>query len=159
MKKRRFSLSDFEFCDFKLIGLHSQQEPHKIAYFINLALETNFKRVNTDLELIINGKTIHFPIFEFFNKDWDTKSYLISNKVNVEEKVIGNSLFAIEDYLSQEFLLSDHKRVDYLLKINDDLNIFDPKLIIDRLVKMRQISMAYTIETDAIKHPEHLILD
>jgi hypothetical protein len=159
MKKRRFSLSDFDICDFKLIGIHSQQEPHKIAYFINLALDTNFKRVENDLELLINGKTVHFPVFEFFSQEWDTKSYLIGNKLDFEKSVQANSLFETEDYVSHEFLLNDNKSIDYLLKIEDELDIFDPKLIIDKLIKTRQISMAYAVNTDALKHPEHLILD
>lgn len=159
MKKKRFSLSDFDICDFKLIGIHSQQEPHKIAYFINLAFESNFKRMNDDLEVVLNGKLAHFPVFEFFNEHWDTKSYLISNKVSVEKQVKTDNLFDTADFVSQEFLLNDYKRVDYLLKINDELNIFNQKQIIDKLIKVQQISMAYSIDSNAIKHPEHLILD
>jgi hypothetical protein len=159
MKKRRFNLSDFDICDFKLIGLHSQHESHKIAYFINHALGTNFTRLKYDLELLINGKSMHFPVFEFFSQEWDTKSYLICNKLELTEKVESSNLFETEDYISHQFLLEDYKRVDYLLKIEDELNIFDPKLITDKLIKMHQISMAYAIDTNALKHPEHLILD
>lgn len=160
MKKRRFSLSDFDICDFKLIGIHTQQEPHKLAYLINSVLRTSFKRMKDDLDFTVKGKTISFPIFDYFNKEWDTKSYLICNIVNTEQEfVAANNLFDTEDLVTSGFLLEDYKRVDYLLKIDDELDIFNPELIIKKLIKMHQISMAYTIESHAIKHPEHLILD
>lgn len=160
MKKRRFNLSDFDISDFKLIGIHSQQEPHKLAYLINFALGTSFKRMESNLDLTVNKKLVSFPIFDYFNEEWDTKSYLICNRVNIEKELEAvNNLFDIEDVVTSEFLLKDYKRVDYLLKIEDELDIFNPKIIIDKLIKMHQISMAYTIESNAIKHPEHLILD
>ena len=160
MKKRKFSLSDFEVCDFKLIGIHSPQEPHKLAYLINSVLDTSFKRMESNLELTFNRKLVSFPIFDYFNEEWDTKSYLICNKVNYEqESIVGNNLFETEDLVTSEFLLKDYKRVDYLLKIEDELDIFNPQLIIDKLIQTQQISMAYSIESNAIKNPEHLILD
>lgn len=160
MKKRRLNLSDFDISGFKLIGIHSQQEPHKLAFLINSLLGTNFKRMENNLDLTVNGKSISFPIFDDFNKEWDTKSYLISNKVNLKQELVAvNNLFDTEDLVTSEFLLRDYKRVDYLLKIDDELNIFNTRLITNKLVKMHQVSMAYTIESNAIKHPEHLILD
>ncbi|MBZ9652259.1 IPExxxVDY family protein [Psychroflexus montanilacus] len=160
MKKKRFSLSDFEISDFKLIGIHSQQEPHKLAYLINSVLGTSFKRMVSNLELSVNGKQVGFPIFDYFNEEWDTKSYLICNKVSLEQaSVVANNLFETEDLVTSEFLLKDYKRVDYLLKIDDELDIFNPQLIVEKIVKTHQISMAYTIDSSAIKHPEHLILD
>ncbi|NEV94490.1 IPExxxVDY family protein [Psychroflexus sp. YR1-1] len=160
MKKRRFSLSDFDIYDFKLIGIHSHQEPHKLAYLINSVLGTSFKRMENNLDLSVGGKSVTFPIFDYFNKEWDTKSYLICNKVSLEQVfVTADNLFDSEDLMTSEFLLKDYKRVDYLLKIDDELDIFNPELIIKKLITINQISMAYPIESHAIKHPEHLILD
>ncbi|SDG47017.1 IPExxxVDY family protein [Psychroflexus sediminis] len=160
MKKRKFSLTDFEIYDFKLIAIHSQQEPHKLAYLINSVLGTSFKRMENNLDLTVNGKSASFPIFDYFNREWDTKSYLICNKVDLEQEfVTAHNLFDTENLRTSSFLLKEYKRVDYLLKIEDELNIFKPELIIKKLIKTHQISMAYTIESHAIKHPEHLILD
>ncbi|MFD0931984.1 IPExxxVDY family protein [Psychroflexus salinarum] len=160
MKKKKFSLSDFEICDFKLIGIHSQQEPHKLAYLINTALNANFKRMENDLDIKIKGRLIGFPVFDYYNMEWDTKSHLICNRVSIEQELVAaENLFGTEDFIKTEFLLKDYKRVDYLLKIEDELDIFNPQLVIQRLTKMHQISMVYTIDSDAIKHPENLILD
>lgn len=160
MKKRRFNLSDFDICDFKLIGIHSQQEPHKLAYLINSVLGTSFKRMENNLDLTVKGSLVGFPIFDYFNKEWDTKSYLISNKVSLEKEFEAtNNLFNTEDLVTSVCLLKDYKQVDYLLKIDDELNIFDSKSITKKLIKMHQISMAYPIENSAIKNPENLILD
>lgn len=160
MKKRKFSISDFEICDFKLIGIHSQQEPHKLAYIINSILKANFKRMEIDLDLRVNGKLIGFPVFDYYNEEWDAKSYLICNRVKTDQEfVIAENLFGADEFSTTEFLLKDYKRVDYLLKIEDELDIFDPKLVINKLDKAPQISMVYNIESSALKYPEHLILD
>jgi hypothetical protein len=160
VRKRKFSLCDFDICDYKLIGIHSQLEPHKLAYLINSKLGISFKRMEKDLDLKLAAKTVSFPIFEYFNQEWDTKSFLIINKVNEHYMDIPSSnLFAEEDLVQIEYLLKNHKRVDYLMKINDELDIFSSDIIIDKLTRINQISMAYAIESKAIKHPEHLILE
>jgi|AntRauMFilla1563_2_1112583.scaffolds.fasta_scaffold05168_2 hypothetical protein len=160
MKKKKFCLSDFDICDYKLIGIHSQLEPHKIAYLINSKLDISFNRMEKDLDLKLTNKIVSFPIFEYFNQEWDTKSFLICNKVNDHYiDVPSSNLFTEEDLVQVEYVLKDHKRVDYLMKIDDELNIFDPQIIIDKLSSIKQILMAYTIESKKIKYPEHLILE
>jgi len=160
MKKKKFCLSDFNICDYKLIGIHSQLEPHKIAYLINSKLDISFNRMEKDLDLKLTAKIVSFPIFEYFNQEWDTKSFLIGNKVNDQYiDVPSSNLFTEEDLVQVEYVLKDHKRVDYLMKIDDELNIFNPQIIIDKLSSINQISMAYAIESKEIKYPEHLILE
>jgi len=113
-----------------------------------------------DLDLKLTNKIVSFPIFEYFNQEWDTKSFLICNKVNDHYiDVPSSNLFTEEDLVQVEYVLKDHKRVDYLMKIDDELNIFDPQIIIDKLSSIKQILMAYTIESKKIKYPEHLILE
>jgi hypothetical protein len=160
MKKKKFCLSDFDICDYKLIGIHSQLEPHKIAYLINSKLDISFNRMEKDLDLKLTAKIVSFPIFEYFNQEWDTKSFLICNRVKDQYvNVSSSNLFTEEDLVHVEYLLKDHKRVDYLMKIDDELNIFNPQIIIDKLSNINQISMAYAIESKEIKYPEHLILE
>ncbi len=160
MKKKKFCLSDFNICDYKLIGIHSQLEPHKIAYLINSKLDVSFNRMEKDLDLKLTAKIVSFPIFEYFNQEWDTKSFLIGNKVNDQYiDVPSSNLFTEEDLVQVEYVLKDHKRVDYLMKFDDELNIFNPQIIIDKLSSINQISMAYAIESKEIKYPEHLILE
>jgi hypothetical protein len=160
MKKKKFCLSDFDICDFKLIGIHSQLEPHKLAYLINSKLDISFNRMEKDLDLKLTDKIVSFPIFEYFNQEWDTKSFLICNKVNDQYMDVPSSNLFTEEYLVQvEYVLKDHKRVDYLMKINDELGIFDPQIIINKLSSITQISMVYAIDSKKIKYPEHLILE
>jgi len=160
MKKKKFCLSDFDICDYKLIGIHSQLEPHKIAYLINSKLDISFNRMEKDLDLKLTNKIVSFPIFEYFNQEWDTKSFLICNKVNDHYiDVPSSNLFTEEDLVQVEYVLKDHKRVDYLMKIDDELGIFDPQIIINKLSSITQISMVYAIDSKKIKYPEHLILE
>jgi hypothetical protein len=45
------------------------------------------------------------------------------------------------------------------MKIDDELGIFDPQIIINKLSSITQISMVYAIDSKKIKYPEHLILE
>jgi len=113
-----------------------------------------------DLDLKLTNKIVSFPIFEYFNQEWDTKSFLICNKVNDHYiDVPSSNLFTEEDLVQVEYVLKDHKRVDYLMKIDDELGIFDPQIIINKLSSITQISMVYAIDSKKIKYPEHLILE
>jgi len=160
MKKKKLCLSNFSVCCYKLIGIHSQLEPHKIAYLINSKFDISFSRLENNLDFKSTAKIVSFPIFEYFNRDWDTKSFLIGNKVNDHYYgVPSNNLFTEEDLVKVKYLLKDYKRVDYLMKIDDELNIFNLQLIIGKLLSIKQISMAYIIESKKIKYPEHLILE
>ncbi len=160
MKKKKLNLSDFDIFDYKLLGIHSQLEPFKIAYRINSAFEISFKRMENNLDLTQGDRLIGFPIFDYYNQAWDITSYLVSNKVLIEDTLTTRSnALGLESLMSEAYLLNDFKRVDYLLKIEDELNIYDTELIIKKLKQISQVSMVYTIDLGSIKHPEHLILN
>jgi hypothetical protein len=160
MKKKKFNLSAIELSDFHLIAIHTQHEPYKVAYLLNKRLEMRFERRRRDLELMIDTQLVSFPVFEYYNQDWDTTSYLIGNRVSVEEqKTTSENLFEKEPITSTEYVLKTNKQVDYLLKIEDELSVFKPEDVIQKLITTPHISTAYSLETQTLKHPEHLILD
>lgn len=160
MRKSKLTLTDFNLYEFKLIGIHSSLEPHKLVYLINSKLGINFKRMGKDLDLTTKHKTLSFPVFEYFNTEWEEQVYIISNVV--KQKLTQSSpmsLFHDDHQVVSKYVLEDFKRVDYIMKINDELNIFNTAIIIKQLLSIQHISMAYTIDLESIKHPEHLILD
>lgn len=160
MKKKKFNLTAIELSDFHLIAIHTQHEPYKVAYLLNKRLETRFERRHKDLELKVKTQLLSFPVFEYYNQDWDTTSLLISNRVSVEEqKTTSENLFEKELITSTNYVLNTNKQVDYLLKFDDTLNTFEPEEVIQKLITIPHISMAYSLETQTLKHPEHLILD
>ena len=160
MKKNKFALSDFDIYDFKLIGIHSMLEPHKLVYLINSKLNISFKRMDKDLDLTSKNMTLSFPAFEYFNLEWQEKSYLISNIIQqrITQKS-SMSLFQEDNQMISRYVLDDFKRLNYIMKINDELDIFNTEIVLKRLLSIPHISMAYLIDLKTVKHPEHLILE
>lgn len=160
MRKSKLTLTDFDIYDFKLIGIHSTLEPHKLVYLINSKLGINFKRMDKDLDLTSKTNTLSFPVFEYFNTQWEEKAYIISNVIKQKlTQKSSMSLFQEDSQVVSKYVLEDFKRINYIMKINDELNVFNPAIILKKLLSIQYISMAYSIDLDSIKHPEHLILD
>ncbi|MFN2261152.1 MAG: IPExxxVDY family protein [Psychroflexus sp.] len=160
-KHKTLLMDDFEISNFKLIGIHVSLEAYKLAFLINKHLAINFERMNDDLDFKFGEIKANFPIFHYYNKTWDAKSYLISNVFKYEEQKpkTANVLFDAYPEERIKHLIPEYPKVDFLMKINDDLDIFDIKIIIDDLLKIKQISTAFQIEQNKLKHPENLILD
>jgi len=144
---------DFYEDSFTLVALHSSIEDFAMVYTINSCLKSKFKRSSKDLDL---SEKVSFPIFEW--KDDSTESYwtLISNKIDSQEKSLGNDLFENEPSFSKNYLLPEYKEVDYLLKIEHD----DPRLeenALKELLTIPKIITAYILNADHLKSKNNLI--
>lgn len=158
-KQKTLLMNEFEISNFKLIGIHANLEAYKLAFLINKHLRINFERMNNDLDFKFGDIKANFPIFHYYDKTWDVKSYLISNifKYEISENVSGLFSTYREEHI--KYLIPEYPKVDFLMKINDDLDIFDIKITIDDLLNIKQISTVFPIEQNKLKHPENLILD
>ena len=68
---------DFEE-DYSLIGIHSSEEDCRLAYLINLHLNTKLVRFKQALDF--ENSHAEFPLFEYIDKRNFTNYYLINNK-------------------------------------------------------------------------------
>ncbi|WP_258932472.1 IPExxxVDY family protein [Flavobacterium oreochromis] len=85
---------------------------------------------------------------------WD----LIQNKQEIElpPSIIGNSLFQENSITTQVNLVTDLKKVDFVLKIEHDEQI-ELKEIIYKLNKIDLISAVYEVNPNEIKSKNNLI--
>lgn len=146
--------------DFKLIGIHTNLEAYKLAFMVNKYFSVSFKRSTQDVDKIYNDTFAHFPLFHNYDKNWDCEMYLVANKFTskVPHLKSSGSLFNNAEVATQTFYLFDQlKHIDYFIKIEDDLNIFDSEHILQTINTIKQIKKAYLIDNHSIKNPEYLI--
>ena len=161
MAIKKLSLEDFfDEADFTLIGIHTSIEDYRLAYLLNTKLNLNLKRRKKDLDF---SNTSKFPIFEWEdNKQLNTWN-LVSNicKIETNNRVIGNSLFNDTGKVTETFyLLPEFKKVNYILKINDDqLSSKKNQRIVSQIQDIAHIVTAYIIDVNQLKSKNNLIFN
>jgi hypothetical protein len=145
---------------FTLIAIHCTIEDYRLAYLLNKFLRINLCRKRFDLDFK-NGKSA-YSIYNWEDKkrliDWN----LVSNicKTNDYAKINSGLLFETSQSITKTYnLLPELKTVNYLLKIDDELNIVKEKYIINTILSIPQIATAYTIDQSQLKSKDNLIFN
>ncbi|SDZ80909.1 hypothetical protein SAMN05421540_101383 [Psychroflexus halocasei] len=145
--------------DFKLISIQTSLEAHQVAYLINKYFKVSFKRSDKDLQLKYNEQErASFICFDFYDSHWDCQMFLVSNKCFIETLITKNDDFLFDHHSTQTFyLLKNLKHTDYLIKVEDEMNIFDSAKILKILHQINGIQSASLIDQSLIVNPEYLI--
>jgi hypothetical protein len=133
----KFSNED-EF-DFLLVGIVCQQKDFRLCHELNRQLALDLKR-KEDFE-IRNTKRMKNSVFSFFqyeNKDADIY-YIFSNKGK------------------DDFLLPEHRNVDYLMMIKENFKRIKEQYLIDEIKKIPSVLGAYALEVKKLKSKGNLI--
>ena len=145
---------------FTLIAIHCTIEDYRLAYLLNKFLRINLCRKRFDLDFK-NGKSA-YSIYNWEDKkqliDWN----LVSNmcKTNDYTQINSGLLFETTQSITKTYnLLPELKTVNYLLKIDDELNLAKEKYIINTLLSVPQIATAYTIDQSQLKSKDNLIFN
>jgi hypothetical protein len=145
---------------FTLIAIHCTIEDYRLAYLLNKFLRINLCRKRIDLDFK-NGKSA-YSIYNWEDKkqliDWN----LVSNICKTKDYTQSNSglLFETTQSITKTYnLLPELKTVNYLLKIDDELNLVKEKYIINTILSIPQIATAYTIDQSQLKSKDNLIFN
>ena len=148
----------FEEVAFTLIAIHCTLEDYRLAFLLNKHLGITFTRKPSDLDYN-NGKST-YSIFEWEDNKQLTNWSLVSNICKVEsyQQIDYQSLFDVEEKITKTTnLIPEYKRVDYLLKIDNEYNFSKEKYILDSILNIPQIATAYSIDTSQLKSKDNLI--
>lgn len=159
MAVHKLILDDFfEEASYTLIAIYCNVEDYRLAYLLNSYLKTNLTRKRTDLDYN-NGKAT-FSIFEWNDAKYLTTWNLVHNvcKSEIHQKTDQQSLFDAEEKIIQTFyLIPEYKQVNYLLKIDNEFDDNEEQDIIDAILKIPQVSTAYSIDGNQLKSKNNLI--
>ena len=148
----RLSSDDLE-NDYKLIGIHSNIEPYKLAFKINQKLKIHLKRCSYDISF--KDKNSIFDLYKHSSETYNTKLYLILNKSFNEREIKGQLLF--ENLSESSFLIPELRKVEYFLKIEG--GNFNIKTLLNRLIEIDNIISCYRTKITAKKSKYNLIFE
>ena len=149
----KLTTSDFE-SDYTLIAIHSQSEPFKLAYEINLKLNTSLKKSSFDISF--KNKVSVFDLYKHESEIYNTKLYLISNKSIEKENQAKNKLL-FNDYSISSFLIPELKKAEFLIKIEGGGFNIDSLLI--KLNKIDSVVSCYRASISNVKSKYNLIFE
>lgn len=154
-------IEDFEEVDYHIIAIHTSLEDYRLAYFLNRDLEICLSKSTVDIQFQVKKGKTSFARFTFEDEkkviNWD----LIQNK----NEVVGVENNAIQDlfsntkntFSSSAYLLSEFKKVDFFLKIENAANEINVSEIVSKINAIDNINMVYCIDKENIKSKNNLI--
>ena len=157
MALHKLLVDDFYDDTYKLIAIHCGLEDYRLAYLLNQNLELNLKRKSEDLDFEYMKSS--YSIFEWDNASQYVKWNLVSNVCKKEEDSLYSSgLFQSNEKVLKTFnLVPEYKRVDYFIKISEEIQNVNEKRILNRLQSIPQIITSYSVNPSQLKSKDHLI--
>lgn len=157
----KLHLEDFDEVDYQLIAIHSTLEDYRLAYFINKHLPIRLEKKSDEVSVKITEGEAFFPKFFFDDLSNDIQWTLIPNKneITIKRKSTGQNLFLDTDVeiATKVYLLSELKKVDYFLKIENNVDTFEIDTVLKSLKSINRISTVYAVEPEKIKSKNNLI--
>lgn len=157
----KLHIDEFDEVDYDLIAIHSALEDYRLAYFINQKLPIILSKSKDEIGVTTKEGEAFFSKFIFEDLNNDMLWTLIQNKneFTVRKKSTGQNLFLNTDVeiATKLYLLSELKKVDYFLKIENNTNTFTLEEIIKELKSIDRISTVYAIVPQKIKSKNNLI--
>ncbi|WP_458628363.1 IPExxxVDY family protein [Winogradskyella sp. PC D3.3] len=158
MALHKLQVDDFYDDSYKLIAIHSRIEDYRLAYLLNKHLELKLERKEKDIDFKYLESS--YSIFEWDNETEYMMWNLISNVCKKEEDSLYSTgtLFSTNEKVLKTFhLIPEYKKVDYFIKISDEIQNVDEKLILNKLKAIPQIITSYTVDPLKIRSKDHLI--
>ena len=152
MAIHRISSSDFE-NNYILIAVHSNSEPYKLAFEINLKLKTRLKKSGFDVSFKNNSGV--FELYKHVSETYNTKLFLVSNRSINEIKSSSEYLF--KDQSISTFLIPELKKAQFLLKIEG--GGFKIENLIAKLSKINSVLSCYPVKIKNDKSKYNLIFE
>lgn len=161
MPALKLNLDEFDEIDYFLIAIHSSLEDFKLAYLINQKLPVLLSRNNDDVTVLVKEGEAFFSKYSYQNESTNEKWSLIQNKNDVRlQQKYGNQLLLLDSSVEISravYLIEEHKKVDYFLKIENNCVTTNTQLILEQLKQIKRITAVYRLIPENIKSKNNLI--
>lgn len=142
---------------FAVIAIHSHLEDYRLAYLLNLQLQSNLKRLPVNIDF---KDQTSFSLYEWEDEYQDTIWNLIANKCHPQNSTIQKgeeNLFSLQNTITTHFLIPERSRIDYFLKIDNGTEANNLENIIVEINKIAHVSTAYQLNIESLKSRNNLI--
>ena len=158
MTTHRLNVIDFDDESYILIALHCNLEDYRLAFLLNQALGTRLKRSKNDVDF--EYLKASYPLYEWQNEQNDINWILVGNICKREEEVLVSTgtLFDSPIKNIKTFqLIPEMEQVDYFLKIENDDQPIQTKIILETINSIPQVAAVYEVDDEQLKSRENLI--
>ncbi len=134
MALHKLLVDDFYDDTYKLIAIHCRLEDYRLAYLLNKNLDLKLERKPQDLDFKYLRSS--YSIFEWNNESQYVTWNLVSNicKKEADSLYSSGTLFeSSEKVLKTYHLIKEYKKVDYFIKISNEIQNVSEKLILQQL--------------------------
>jgi hypothetical protein len=156
----KLNLEEFETEAFHLIAIHTTMEDSKLAFLINQKLGVLLKMDHADIQIETKIGFGNFKRFYFFDEKTNIQWDLVQSQNSILKKnqAITGLFYDISSVFSIHlFLLPEHKKADYFLKITPNENDISIVEIQKKLNAIKNLTTAYSIDPKTIKSKNNLI--
>ena len=158
MVVHKLNLDSFDDAPYSLLALHTSLDDYQLAYLINQKLPILLSKQLEDIHLTSGNGDTYFSRFSYENLEYDTWWDLIQNKNTTHLGTVNDAIATTSnlfDVSTTAYLLSEFKKVDYFLRIQNFEEDVDS--IIGILNNIPRIESIYLIHEDQIKSKNNLI--
>jgi hypothetical protein len=158
MALHKLIVDDFYDDSYNLIAIHCSMEDYRLAYILNKNLDLKLKRKEEDIDLKYLESS--YSLFEWKNETEYVTWNLISNVCKKEETSLYSSGTLFEDtnkVLKTFHLISEYKTVDYFIKISEEMQNINERVILSKLQNVPQIITSYIVDPMKLRSKNHLI--
>lgn len=158
MALHKLLVDDFYDTSFSLLAIHCGLEDYRLAYLLNKYLGLNLSRMDRDLDYKYFAAS--YSVYEWYNNENEISWNLISNVCKKEEDGLqsSGSLFTGQNKVLKTYhLLPEHKNVDYVIKITNDTQQLNEKIILNKIQSIPQVVTSYSIDIEKLKSKDNLI--
>jgi len=162
MQLHKTLLEDVEEDEFGLIAIYGDLEEYKMAYLLNKYLKLQLKRERRDIDFNHKSVEAYYAHYSFKDQSNFRSYHLVANKFKGAPKRIlsSGSLFKEEEVRPlQVNLVPEYKKVDFFLKIDEELSQKDLNLLVNAISQIPQVLAVYKIDTDLLKSKQNLIFE
>ena len=157
----KLHLDEFDEVDYNLIAIHSTLDDYRLAYLINQKLPVILSKSKEEIGVTVKEGEALFSKFIYDDLNNGILWTLIANtnEITVRKKSTGQNLFLNTDVeiATKVYLLSELKKVDYFLKIENNGDTFDVKEIVKNIKSINRIAAVYAVVPEKIKSKNNLI--
>ncbi|MCA0131182.1 IPExxxVDY family protein [Winogradskyella alexanderae] len=158
MALHKLQVDDFYDDSYKLIALHCNLEDYRLAYLLNKTLGLQLSRKTEDLDFKYLESS--YSLFEWKNHSEYVTWNLVSNICKREENSLASTgtLFQNNQKVIRTFnLISEYKTVNFFIKISEEIQNINEKVILNTLQSIPQIITSYSVNPLKLKSKNHLI--
>ncbi|MCT4628498.1 IPExxxVDY family protein [Winogradskyella sp.] len=157
MALHKLLVDDFYDDSYILIAIHCGLEDYRLAYLLNESLGLNLKRKSEDLDFEYLKSS--YSIFEWNNASQYVTWNMVSNVCKKEEESLySKGLFQTSEKVLKTYnLVPEYKRVDYFIKISDEIQNINEKLILSKILNIPQVITSFSVNPSQLKSRDHLI--